>query len=143
VQAGTACATGFCLIPTVCYDGSIGKQGWDGHKTAFALPAGPAPRIFPAYLDLSPDGKRIAAGVVKDPQTGVSETDVFGDGTQSPVTSLGPPLGWIDSSHLVVVSLQSVWIVDADHGTSKPMDALKKIAQQGEPSLAGVLPANL
>ena len=41
---------------------------------------------------------------------------MFGNGSQTKATDTGSPLGWIDTSHLVVSSntTASVWILNVD-----------------------------
>lgn len=147
VPAGSACATGWCTTWTACTDGTVGKQGWDGTKALFAIPSAPMPKILMAWnnsAELSPDGTRIAADNLVDPQTGQTETRLLSNGTSSSLTLLGAPQGWLDDSHVVVSSASAMWIVDADHGGAPTeMQGLQTIPQQGMPMLMGILPVNL
>jgi hypothetical protein len=146
VAAGTACASGWCSTGSTCDSGTLGKQGWDGTKTAFAIPAGPPPRIFMAFAnpaELSPDGTSIAADAVADPQNFAVETLIFKSGSSSILTRLGSPQGWLDSSHVVVSSPFGVWVIDVSNGVPTQMTDLQLVPQTGMPLLAGVMPANL
>lgn len=147
VRIGSACATGWCTTWTTCTDGTLGKQGWDGAKTLFAIPANPTRKILMTWnnsAELSPDGSRIAADNLVNPQTGQAETRLISGGSSASLSLLGAPQGWLDDSHVVVSSPSGVWIVDADNGgASTEMQGLQTIPQQGMPMLMGVLPANL
>lgn len=147
VRTGSACASGWCTTWTACTDGTLGKQGWDGVKTLFTIPSNPMPKILMAWnnsAELSPDGSRIAADNLVDPQTGQTETRLLSSGASSSLTLLGAPQGWLDDSHVVVSSASAVWIVDADNGGGATMmQGLQTIPQQGMPMLSGILPANL
>jgi hypothetical protein len=145
VQAGTACAAGFCSTPASCQDdGTLSKQDWNGNKTVLARPPGPAPKILTAFnsIHLSPDGTRIVAPVVTDPKTGSLETDLFSDGSQTALTSVGDPIGWLDNDQLLMATFGAVWIVDINRGTTTL--AMERAANEPAfPRLSGVLPANL
>lgn len=146
--AGTACASGWCANPVYCGGAAaLGKQEWNGVKTSWALPAGGTPKVQIASnysAQLSPDGMRIAAEVVSDPQTGARDTvDLVADGLVSIVARSFSPEGWLDNGHLVASSAAGVWIIEVDRGGMIQMSGLRRIALQGEPRLAGVLPANL
>jgi hypothetical protein len=146
VPAGSACASGWCSTASTCATGTIGKQGWDGTKTGFALAAGPLPRVVMAFdnsAELSPDGRHVAADAVADSSTGTYETVLFSNGSWSVLTKLGAPQGWLDDTHVVVSSPTDVWIFDIQNGTSTLMTGLDTIPQEGMSALAGVLPTNL
>ena len=145
---GVACVSGFCTTASTCRDGSVGKEGYDGSKTTFAVPTAPAPRILTAFAhtaQLSPDGTRLAATVVSaDPNRGSDDTVIIGDGTLTTVSHLGAPLGWIDDSRIVVAGGFNAYVVD----TADPSSVLAMFSQAprpagGFPTLAGVLPTNL
>lgn len=144
--AGTACASGWCAVfEGPCDSGTLGVQAWDGTKTAFSLPSGPPPHIVRngLVMHLSPDGSRVAVEVVTDPLTGAGNTMLFQNGAASLIARDTDPQGWLDNTHLVVVSGGGVKIVDTTSGAELLMTDLKAIPQQGMPQLAGVLPANL
>jgi hypothetical protein len=146
VPAGSACSSGWCSTSSTCAPGTLGKESWNGVKTAFALLAGSDPRILAASVrsaELSPDGSHIAAYAVADPQTGAIETLLFADGSSSVLTTLGGPQGWLDDTHLVVSSAGAVSVFDIQSGTSTPMTGLDTIPRQGTSALTGVLPTNL
>ncbi|MGA7910804.1 MAG: hypothetical protein WCC30_04560 [Candidatus Dormiibacterota bacterium] len=146
VAAGTACADGWCSTGSTCGSGTLGKQAWDGTKTAFAIPSGPPPKIFMAFAnaaELSPDGASIAASVVADQPTFALETLLFNNGSSSILTQLGSPLGWLDGSHLLVSSPSAVWVIDVSTRIPNQMTNLQTVPQTGMPALAGVMPTNL
>jgi hypothetical protein len=146
VEAGSACATGWCAIfEGPCDPGTLGAQAWDGTKTAFSPPGGPPAHILRNGLEihLSPDGTRLAAEVVTDQQTGAGQTMLFQNGVASIIAADVYPQGWLDNTHLVVSSASAVEIVDVTGGPERTMTSLKSLPQQGMPVLAGVLPANL
>jgi hypothetical protein len=146
VAAGTACASGWCSTGSTCGGGTLGKQAWDGTKTAFAIPNGPPPRIFMAFanaVELSPDGASIATSAVANQQAFAVETLLFNNGTSSILTQLGSPLGWLDSSHLLVSSPSAVWVIDVSTRIPIKMRNLETVPQTGMPVLAGVMPTNL
>jgi hypothetical protein len=145
VLAGTACVTGGCPVANSCTDATLYRQAWDGTKSQFALPSGPARRIFTAfsYTHLSPDGTRVAADVVADPQTGSTETAVIEDGAVVFTTLVGAPQGWLDNHHLVVSNADVVFIIDLRSGAEVPMVDLMLIPNQGMPTLAGIMPEAL
>ena len=146
--AGTACVSGFCSTAATCTDGAVGKQGYDGSKTTFALRAASTPRILTAFAHtaaLSPDGARLAATVVPaDPNAASDGTVLIGDGTFSTLTGEGAELGWLDDRYVVVGHGFWAYVVD----TSDPSSVLRilsnaPVPQAGFPTLAGVLPTNL
>ena len=146
VAAGTACASGWCSTGSTCDSGTLGKQAWDGTKTPFALPGGPPPKIFMAFAnpaELSPDGASIAADAIADQQNFAVETLLFKSGAWSVLTRLGTPLGWLDSSRLVVSSSFGVWVIDVRSGIPNQMTNLQLVPQTGMPVLAGVMPTDL
>jgi hypothetical protein len=134
VAAGTACATG-----------ALAKQGWDGAKSMFTMPAGPSPALVrnQMIVHLSPNGTRIAAEIITDQKTNASSTTVFHDGSATKIPGDVAPQGWMDATHLVVSSPDVVEIVDVSTGSNIEMKGLKIIGSQGMPQLAGTLPANL
>jgi len=147
VAAGTACASGWCTTGSSCGSGTLGMQAWDGTKTPFAIPAGQPPRIFTAFAnaaELSPDGVSIATSAISAQPSFAVETMLFKNGSSSILTLLGSPLGWLDSSHVLVSSVSAVWIVDVNNPAAPTMmQGLQTIPQQGMPVLSGILPANL
>jgi hypothetical protein len=146
VRTGSACATGWCPTSTTCTDGTLGKQGWDGSKTLFAIPANPRPRILMAWnnsAELSPDGTRIAADNLVDAVTGKTETILISGGSSVSLSLLGGPQGWLDDSHVVVSSASAMWIVEARSGAATMIRGLQTIPQQGMPMLSGILPTSL
>jgi hypothetical protein len=146
VRAGTACASGWCpIFEGPCDPGTLGVQAWDGAKTAFTIPSGPPAHILRNGLEmhLAPDGNRVAVEVVTDSKTGAGDTMLFQNGAARIVARDAGPQGWLDNTHLVVWSGGGVKIVDTTNGAEQLMTALKSIPQQGMPSLAGVLPADL
>lgn len=146
VAAGTACASGWCSSGSTCGGGTLGKQAWDGTKTAFAIPSGPPPRIFMAFAnaaELSPDGASIATSAVADQKAFAVETLLFNNGTSSILTQLGSPLGWLDSAHLLVSSPSAVWVIDVSTRIPVKIRNLELVPQTGMPVLAGVMPTNL
>jgi hypothetical protein len=146
VRAGTACASGWCgIFEGPCDPGTLGAQAWNGTKTAFTIPGGPPAHILRNGLEmhLAPDGNRVAVEVVTDSQTGAGDTMLFQNGAARIVARDAGPQGWLDNTHLVVWSGGGVKIVDTTSGAEQLMTALKSIPQQGMPSLAGVLPADL
>jgi hypothetical protein len=147
VAAGTACASGWCTTGSTCGSGTLGKQAWDGTQTPFTVPSGPPPKIFTAFAnaaELSPDGVNIATSAISDQPSFAVETLLFKNGSSSILTRLGSPLGWLDSSHVLVSSVSAVWIVDLNNVAAPTMmQGLQTIPQQGMPALSGILPANL
>jgi hypothetical protein len=146
VAAGTACASGWCSTGSTCGSGTLGKQAWDGTKTAFDIPSGPPPKIFMAFAnaaELSPDGASIATSAVADQQTFAVETLLFKNGSSSILTQLGSPLGWLDSSRLLVSSPSAVWVIDVNTRITTQMTNLQTIPQTGMRALAGVMPTDL
>jgi len=146
--AGVACITGFCTGGTTCGPGTVGKQGYDGAKTTFELPAGPPPRIFTAFqkgAGLSPDGQRIAApGYPTDSSQTTGDTYLISGGSANLLTHAGSPLGWIDDTHLVLGNGRQVYVID----TANPSNVLSEVSSLNVPngifaSVAGVLPTNL
>jgi hypothetical protein len=146
VRTGSACATGWCTSWTTCTDGTVGKQGWDGAKTSFAIPVNSMPKILMPWnnsAELSPDGTRIAADNLVN-ETGKTETRLLSNGSSTSLSLLGAPQGWLDDSHVVVSSASAVWIIDAGNSSiTTEMQGLQTIPQQGMPMLMGILPANL
>jgi len=150
VVAGTACVAGGCTTTSTCTPATLSRQAWDGTKTNFSLPAGPAQRIFVAwnYTELSPAGDRVAAELMTDvgngsAGSGSTETAVLENGSVLFTTQIGGPQGWLDEDHLVVSNASQVSIVDVTTGAAVPMVGLKSIPQQGMPTLAGILPQTL
>jgi hypothetical protein len=146
VAAGTACANGFCAGQTNCGPGVLGKQGWDGIKTTFSLPSGPPPLIFapfPNGIELSPDGSTIAAQVFSDPQFSSYQTMLVRDGKSTFIAPGLSPVGWLDSSHLILTSTYEMVFFDLAKNTSVPVLNLELIHGQGWPEVVGTLPANL
>lgn len=146
--AGIACISGFCTSGTTCGLGTIGKQGYDGAKTAFVLPAGTPPRILSTFQKaggLSPDGTRIAAqGAPTDMSQTTGDTYLVSDGSSSLLTHAGGPLGWIDDTHLVLGNGGQTFVID----TSNPSNVLTVVSATNIPNglyatVAGVLPTNL
>jgi hypothetical protein len=146
VAAGTACASGWCSTGSTCGTGTLAKQAWDGAKTAFVLPGGPPPKIFMAFAnsaELSPDGTSIAADAVADQQNFAVETLLFKGGSSSVLTRLGSPLGWLDSSRVLVSSPSAVWVIDVSTGVPTQLTGLQTVPQTGMPVLAGLMPTDL
>jgi hypothetical protein len=146
--AGVACISGFCTGGTTCGPGTIGKQGYDGAKTTFDLPAGPPPRIFTAFqkgAGLSPDGQRIAVqGSPTDSSQTTGDTYLVSAGSANLLTHAGSPLGWIDDTHLVLGNGGQTYVIDA----SNPSNVLSVVSAANAPNgiyatVAGVLPTNL
>lgn len=145
--AGTACVSGFCPTAGNCGPGTVGAQGFDGTKVRFDLPSGPPPRILTAFADvaqLSPDGSEIALTRLPDDPNQVSDdTFLIRGGTATVLTHVGGPIGWIDTTHLMVAASFQAYIVD----TADPSSVLSLVGaespQIGFATLAGVLPTNL
>jgi len=143
VAAGTACTTGLCSLPTQCEPGRLAMQDWYQAKTDFAVPA-TAQNIFVPYTQLSPAGDRIAVALVTDPQTGALETAVLSkDGTVHYTSLTGAPQGWLDETHLVLGSIDGVWIADITSSKVDLVRDLQRIPQSGQPQLAATVPPSL
>jgi hypothetical protein len=146
VAAGTACATGWCPSVSTCAGGTLAGQAWDGSRTRFALPSGPPPRVLLGNSrspHLSPDGTRIAAEVVVDPQTGAVGTMVLQAGVAKVIRPDRAPLGWLDADHLAVSSGHEVDFLDLRVGTESLVGGYHPLPDYGTPLLLGVIPANL
>jgi hypothetical protein len=147
VAAGTACADGWCATASgPCVDGTVGKQSWDGTKALFTLPSGPPPRIFMAFDSaafLSPDGTRLAAAVVSDPQTGSLQTMLLKNGTAQLISPGFVPMGWFDGGHLILGSAFDVEIIDVVTQAVSRGSGIRAIPTQGRPAFTGMLPADL
>ena len=98
---------------------------------------------FANAVELSPDGASIATSAVANQQAFAVETLLFHNGTSSILTQLGSPLGWLDSSHLLVSSPSAVWVIDVSTRIPIKMRNLETVPQAGMPVLAGVMPTNL
>jgi hypothetical protein len=118
------------------------QQAWDGTQSAVDLHGWPMPagRVLSGLVThLSPDGAWIAAA--SGPPPLFVETTGSNSGGY---TAWGVPLGWLDNTHLVVSSPSELEVVDITGAvTPVAITGLKTIPQQGEPALAGTLPANL
>jgi len=133
VEAGSACSK----PPT------LGRQDWTGTALTFRLdPAGAVSRLQPAYLALSPDGRQVAGGV-KAATAGTYDTELFEDGSESPLVAGAAPLGWLDQSHLLVLTPAGPAMAAVPGGTLTPVTGLAPLPGQGWPTLLGVLPAAL
>jgi hypothetical protein len=133
VAAGSACSK----PPT------LGRQDWTGTALTFRLdPTGAVSRLQPAYLALSPDGREVAGGV-KAATAGTYDTELFQDGSESPLVAGAAPLGWLDKSHLLVLTPTGPAIAAIPGGALTPVTGLTPLPNQGWPSLLGVLPAAL
>jgi hypothetical protein len=142
VSAGTACSSGLCPIPTYCEVGQLAVQSWDGAKVDFALPA-EARRVFVPYTYLSPAGDQMAVAIVTDVSTGKLKTAVLAGGAIRFTSLAGTPQGWLDETHLVLSTADTVSIVDIASGVLVEVTDLKAIPQQGQPHLVGTLPPSL
>jgi hypothetical protein len=133
VEAGSACSK----PPT------LGRQDWTGRALTFRLdPTGAVSRLQPAYLALSPDGRQVAGGV-KAATAGTYDTELFEDGSESPLVAGAAPLGWLDQSHLLVLTPAGPAMAAVPGGTLTPVTGLAPLPGQGWPTLLGVLPAAL
>jgi hypothetical protein len=147
VAAGTACADGWCETASVpCVDGTVGKQSWDGTQAPFAIPSGPPPKIFMAFVSavhLSPDGATLACAVVADPQTFALQTMLLQNGKAQFIAPGFVPMGWFDSGHIILGTGFDVEIMDVATQAVVRATDLRAIPQQGRPALTGILPADL
>lgn len=133
VAAGTA-----CWKPS-----TLGRQDWSGTVLGYRLdPSASSTRLQPAYLALSPGGRQVA-GALKTTAPGRYDTELFDDGSESLLVSAAAPLGWLDESHLLVMTPAGLAIAAVPGGAITPVTGFAPLPGQGWPSLLGVLPAAL
>ena len=144
-QAVLTCSYGpLVAAGSACWNpAGLGRQDWTGNTINFRLdPAAAVSRLQPAYLALSPDGRRVAGGV-KAATAGAYDTELFEDGSESLLVPGAAPLGWLDATQLLVLAPTGPAIAAVPGGALTPVTGLTPLPNQGWPSLLGILPAAL